>query len=259
MSENKEVLKTTAETVSEADAAEEKVQKASTAANRARKAERREAKAARKEANKIEEKKSRPNNLLLAILIFGVLIGMFAFVKGYTYYKLEPSIQSYIKNNGGKDAYGSMMIDQHTTAAVTAKKNDMKIAITCTPHDEDEAKEYTDYYKGEDGEKQMKYIGAYMLTTMKPECRGFSASVTVTAKVNDEKANSVKMTYREAKKYLKELEEENEEENADASEEHEHAEDEADADAAADTDTAADADAAAETSETGTEDSAKAE
>jgi hypothetical protein len=211
MSENKEVLKTTEETT-------ETVQKASTAANRAKKAERREAKAARKEANKIEEKKSRPNNLLLAILIFGVLIGMFAFVKGYTYYKLEPSIQSYIKNNGGKDAYGSMMIDQHTTASVTAKKNDMKIAITCTPDDEAEAKEYMDYYKGEDGEKQMKYIGAYMLTTMKPECRGFSASVAVTAKVNDEKANSVKMTYREAKKYLKELEEENAEEQEEATE-----------------------------------------
>ena len=47
---------------------------------RIKKAERREAKAARKAANRIEEKKTTPNNALIALLIFGVVIAMFAFV-----------------------------------------------------------------------------------------------------------------------------------------------------------------------------------
>jgi hypothetical protein len=232
--------------------------KASTAAKRAKKAERREAKASRKEANIVEEKRNRPNNLLLAILIFGVLIGMFAFVKGYNYYKLEPSIQSYIKNNGGKDTYGSMMVDEHTTAAVTAKKNNMKIVLTCEPH-EGEEKEYTDYYKGEDGTDQLKYISAYMLTTIKPECRGFSANVNASVTVAGEQVNKVSMTYNEAKKYLEEQEKKAQEEQEKAKQESktesntaddqtgtaaESAETEAAADtAAADTDAAADAEA----------------
>lgn len=226
MEENKDIRETTeiteaAEEIVAAETEEVKeseVQKASTAAKRAKKAERRDAKASRKAANIVEEKRNRPNNLLLGILIFGVLIGMFAFVKGYNYYKLEPSIQSYIKNNGGKEAYGSMMVDEHTTAAVTAKKNNMKIALTCEPDSEDEVKEFTDYYKGDDGTDQLKYIGAYMLTTMKPECRGLSANVDVNVKVKGEEVNKVSMTYNEAKKYLKEQEKKAQEESEKAKE-----------------------------------------
>lgn len=233
MEDNKDIMEVT-ETVG---TAEPDVQKASTAAKRAKKAERRDAKAARKAANIVEEKRNRPNNLLLGILIFGVLIGMFAFVKGYNYYKLEPSIQSYIKNNGGKDAYGSMMVDEHTTAAVTAKKNNMKIVLTCEPG-EGEEKEFTDYYKGDDGTDQLKYIGAYMLTTIKPECRGFSANVDVNVTVNGEEVNKLSMTYNEAKKYIKEQEEKAEEEAEKAKNSDNQQE--------SDTDAEADADAEAE-------------
>ena len=49
---------------------ENKELKASTEAKRQKKADRRDAKAARKEANKVEEKKSRPNNIILAVMIF---------------------------------------------------------------------------------------------------------------------------------------------------------------------------------------------
>lgn len=244
MEDNKDIRENTELTETKAaetaETAEQAEQKASTAAKRARKAERREAKASRKAANIVEEKRNRPNNLLLAILIFGVLIGMFAFVKGYNYYKLEPSIQSYIKNNGGKDTYGSMMVDEHTTAAVTAKKNNMNIVLSCEPH-EGEEKEYTDFYKGDDGTDQMKYIGAYMLTTIKPECRGFSANVKVTAKVAGEEANKVSMTYNEAKKYLEEQEKKAQEEQEKAKNESKSADNQA---AAEDAEAKADANAA---------------
>ena len=80
--------------------AEEKTEKVSS--KRIKKAQRREAKAARKAANKIEEKKSRPNNALIALLIFGVLVGMFAFVLGYNYFSKPATIEKYIEKNGGK-------------------------------------------------------------------------------------------------------------------------------------------------------------
>ena len=73
------------EAVEEAAQAEETPVKVSS--KRIKKAERREAKAARKAANKIEEKKTRPNNLLIGIMIFAVVVGMFAFVLGYNYFQ----------------------------------------------------------------------------------------------------------------------------------------------------------------------------
>lgn len=244
MEENKDIREITEATepkaAEAAEAAGQAEQKASTAAKRARKAERREAKASRKAANIVEEKRNRPNNLLLAILIFGVLIGMFVFVKGYNYYKLEPSIQSYIKNNGGKDTYGSMMVDEHTTAAVTAKKNNMKIVLTCEPG-EGEEKEFVDFYKGDDGTDQLKYIGAYMLTTMKPECRGFSANVNVKVDVAGEEVNKVSMTYNEAKKYLEEQEKKAQEEQEKAKQESKSSDEQAGTE---ETEANADADAA---------------
>ena len=73
--------------------AENKEIKASTEAKRQKKADRRDAKAARKEANKVEEKKSRPNNIILAIMIFGVLIIMFAFAGGYNYFSKPANVE----------------------------------------------------------------------------------------------------------------------------------------------------------------------
>ena len=209
---------------------EKPAMKISTAAKREKKAARRDAKAAKKAANKVEEKKSRPNNLLLAIMIFGILIIMFGAVKGYNYYKLEPSIEKYIENNGGEEAYGSMMIDQYTTASVTAEGNSVKVVMESTAEDKEVAEELKKLYGGDDWEDQMKYIGAYFLTSMKPNCRGLSADITVTSNLNKEEIKTVKLTYKEAKDYMEEQAEEAADAQKDAADTETDADAEADAD-----------------------------
>ena len=198
---------------------------------RIKKAERREAKAARKAANKIEEKKSRPNNALIALLIFGVVVAMFAFVIGYNYFSKPATIAKYIEKNGGEEAYGNMQLDAYTTANITADGNSMSIVMTVDGSDENIAKMVKEYYEGEDGEEQVKQIAAYFLTNIKPQTRAFSADVKATLSVGDEELQSVEMTYKDAKKYLEDLEKEAEEEAADDADD---AADEA-ADAAEDT------------------------
>ena len=165
---------------------------------RIKKAERREAKAARKAANLIEEKKSRPNNALIALMIFGVLVGMFAFVLGYNYFSKPATIAKYIEENGGEEVYGSIQLDMYSTASITADGNSMKIDMTVNDIEglEGAAEEY---YKSEDGAEQLKQTAAYVLTTIKPETRAFSADVTAVVKSGDEELQSVKMTYKEAK------------------------------------------------------------
>lgn len=209
---------------------------------RIKKAERREAKAARKAANKIEEKKSRPNNALIALLIFGVVVAMFAFVIGYNYFSKPATIAKYIEKNGGEEAYGNMQLDAYTTANITADGNSMSIVMTVDGSDENIAKMVKEYYEGEDGEEQVKQIAAYFLTNIKPQTRAFSADVKATLSVGDEELQSVEMTYKDAKKYLEDLEKEAEKEAADdaddaADEAADAAEDAADdtADAAEDT------------------------
>lgn len=197
----------------QAESVEETAVKVSS--KRIKKAERREAKAARKAANKIEEKKTRPNNALIALLIFGVVIAMFAFVLGYNYFSKPATIAKYIEKNGGEEAYGNMQMDAYTTANITADRNSMKIVMTVDGSDEAIAKQAKEYYEGEDGEEQVKQIAAYFLTTIKPQTRAFSADVKATLSVGDEELQSVEMSYKEAKKYLKDLEKKSEEEAAD--------------------------------------------
>ena len=116
----------------------------STERKRKIKAERREAKAARKEANRVEEKKKRPSNLLLAILIFGVLIGMFAFVGGYNYFSKPASIEAYFDETGMADMYTNAQYDEHSTITVRADGNTIKMLIKVDEDIEDEhLEEYT--------------------------------------------------------------------------------------------------------------------
>lgn len=176
--------------------------KASTAAKREKKKAGREAKAARKAANRVEEKKSRPNNIILTILIFGVIIGMFAFITGYNYFSKEKSIETYLANNGGEDTYGSMAIDLNTTANITAENNSMTIKLDTTAEDEEDAKDFEEFYMSEDGEKQLKYLGAYFLGGIKPNTRGFSGDATIIANVNDKEVATAEITYKEAKDIL---------------------------------------------------------
>lgn len=189
-------------------AAEVKAEAAAPNATLQKKRERREAKAARKAANMIEEKKSRPNNLFLGVLIFGVLVGMFAFVAGYNYFSKPASIEKYIEEAGGADAYGNLQMDEYTTASVTAKGNTMNIDMTAETEDEEAIKTIKESYGGDDGKEQMEDLAAYFLTSMKPQVRGFGADANVKMTLNGEELNSIKMTYSEAKKHLKEAEEE---------------------------------------------------
>ena len=184
--------------------AEEKTEKVSS--KRIKKAQRREAKAARKAANKIEEKKSRPNNALIALLIFGVLIAMFAFVLGYNYFSKPATIEKYMEKNGGEEVYGNLQLDMYSTASITADGNSVKIDMTVNGDDEETVKAAKEYYKGDDAEEQLKQISAYILTNMKPETRAFSADVKTTVKSGDDELRSVKMTYKEAKDYIEDLE-----------------------------------------------------
>jgi hypothetical protein len=194
---------------------------------RVKKAERREAKAARKAANKIEEKNSRPNNALIAILIFGVLIAMFAFVLGYNYFSKPATIAKYIEANGGEESFSNTTIDGVTTANITAEGNSMKIEMTAPEDNKETAEMVRNFYSGDEGKEQLEHMAAYYLTTLKPQTRAFSADITASVKIGDEEVNSVSMTFKEAKKHLEE-EQEEAEEAADDSEDAE----EADADAA---------------------------
>jgi membrane protein involved in colicin uptake len=226
--------------------ADNKEIKASTEAKRQKKADRRDAKAARKEANKVEEKKSRPNNIILALMIFGVLIIMFAFAGGYSYFSKPATIEKYMKDNGIDQMYNEVPVSEHTTMKLKADKNTVKIWLNI---DEDATEEEVAQYQGDEGTETLKNMGAYFLTSMKPQTRALSGTVKIKAKQGDETINYVKMSNSEAKKFFKEAQKKAKEEAAKESES--DTETDADADTGADAetepevevDTGADADA----------------
>lgn len=213
--------------------ADNKELKASTEANRRKKAERRDAKAARKEANKVEEKKSRPNNIVLAVMIFGILIIMFAAAGGYNFFSKPATIEKYMTDNGVDQMYTDIPVTEHTTMKLRAEKNTVKIWLNI---DEDAPETEVAQYQGEDGTKTLKNMGAYFLTSMKPYTRAFSGTVKVKAAQGDETINYVKMSYSEAKKFAKEMEEEANEatNNVDEDEAADDAADDAEAETEAD-------------------------
>lgn len=214
-------------TAEKVEAAAEKTAPAalsSTEAKRKKKAERREAKAARKEANKVEEKKRRPNNGLLALLIFGVLIVMFAFVGLYNYFTKPASIEAYLDENGITEMYNDVAVDEYTTMKLRADGNTMKILFKVA---EDAPEEALEQYTGDDGKEMLEELGASYLTSVKPLTQGFGGTVKVGVKQGDKTINYVKLSYREAKKVIKEAQEESEEDAEEASDDADEASDEA--------------------------------
>ena len=201
-----EVAETAGEELAEADASADQPVKVSS--KRIKKTQRREAKAARKAANKIEEKKSRPNNALIALLIFGVLVGMFAFVLGYNYFSKPATIAKYLEKNGGEEAFGAMPVDEYTVAAITADGNSMNLELTALVDDETLATQIREFYGGDNGKKQLDYLAAYFLTSIKPQTRAFSADVKASFKLNDEELNTTELTFKEAEKVMNPDEEE---------------------------------------------------
>ena len=162
--------------------------------NRAEKAARRDAKLARKDANTVKEKSERLSNGVLAIIIFGVIFAMFAFVWGYQYFGKEASIEKYLNTNGGSAVFSSIKIDNDSTASISAEGNKMYVTITNSAEDTSKA---TKYYKSKNGRLQMKYIASYFLASMKPNCRGLSASATCVAKVGKKKVSTEEVKYSE--------------------------------------------------------------
>ena len=135
--------------------------KASTEAKRQRKAERRDAKAARKEANREEDKKSRPNNILLAVMIFGVLVIMFAFAGGYNYFSKPATLEKYVKDNGIDQMYNDVAISEHVKMKLRAEKNTIKIWLSA---DENATEDELKQFEGEEGTDTLKNMGAYFLS-----------------------------------------------------------------------------------------------
>ena len=206
--------------------------KASTEAKRQKKAERRDAKAARKEANKEEEKKSRPNNIILAVMIFGVLVIMFAFAGGYNYFSKPATIEKYVKDNGIDQMYNDVPVSEHVKMKVRAEKNTIKIWLNA---DENATEDELKQFEGEEGTDTLKNMGAYFLSSINPQTRALSGEIKIKVKKGDESINYVKMSYSDAKKFIKELEEEAESDDA--------ADDSAEADADAGADAGVDTDA----------------
>ena len=146
---------------------------------------------------------------MLAVMIFGVLIIMFAFAGGYNYFSKPATIEKYVTDNGVDQMYDDIAVSAHTTMKLRAEKNTLKIWLNI---DEDAPQDEIDLYKGEDGTKTLKNMGAYFLTSMKPATRALSGKVKIKARQGDESVNYVKMSYSEAKRDIKEAQKEAEEE-----------------------------------------------
>ena len=180
------------------------------------KAIRREERAAHKNQTTKEEKSSKPNNVLLGVLIFGIIAAMFIVGHGIKYFQKEATIESFLKSD---ETYAEQQLDSESTMRITAKRNKMNVELEVNTEDKKYIKEVEDYYTGEDGTKNMKYFGAYQLSSIKPETRAIYADCHVSVKLNDEEIAKTDLTCFDADRivngtYYNDLEKDTEKEKS---------------------------------------------
>ncbi len=141
-----------------------------------------------------------PNNLLIALLIFGTLALMFGVVWGINYSKLTKNIETYMEDMGGEDLFGDMEMDSETRMSVTAKGNKMEMTTKVTT---DDAKAAKKQYTSKAGVKETESAAAYYLYMMKSGCRGLTASIDYKVLVNKKEVQSGHISYHKAKRILK--------------------------------------------------------
>lgn len=179
--------------------------KESTKNNRLKKEERRTNKAAKKAKNTKIEKRTNPNNLIIFLLIVLVVGGVFGGMFGYKWFQKDASIQKYLSKEENA-SMKEMQMDEYTTMKISAKKNDMKmqLIVDTSTANKDDLKEIKEYYKGEDAQKYVKYMASMYLINMKASTRALKPTVKYSIKLDDKVIKTEKLTYRMAKKFIKE-------------------------------------------------------
>lgn len=179
--------------------------KESTKNNRLKKEERRANKAAKKAKNTKIEKRTNPNNLIIFLLIILVIGGVFGGIFGYKWFQKDASIQKYLSKEENA-SMKEMQMDEYTTMKISAKKNDMKmqLIVDTSTANKDDLKEIKEYYKGEDAQKYVKYMASMYLINMKASTRALKPTVKYSIKLDDKIIKTEKLTYRMAKKFIKE-------------------------------------------------------
>jgi len=179
--------------------------KESTKNNRLKKEERRSNKAAKKAKNTKVEKKTNPNNLLIFLLIVLVVGGVFGGMFGYKWFRKDASIQKYL-NKEENASMKEMQMDEYTTLKLSAKKNDMKMQFIVDTSDasKDELNSMEEYYKSEDAQDYIKYMASMYLINMKESTRALKPTIKYSIKLGDKVIKTEKLTYRMAKKFIKE-------------------------------------------------------
>ena len=179
--------------------------KESTKNNRLKKEERRTNKAAKKAKNTKIEKRTNPNNLIIFLLIILVIGGVFGGMLGYKWFQKDASIQKYLSKEENA-SMKEMQMDEYTTMKISAKKNDMKmqLIVDTSTANKDDLKEIKEYYKSEDAQKYVKYMASMYLINMKASTRALKPTVKYSIKLDDKVIKTEKLTYRMAKKFIKE-------------------------------------------------------
>ena len=131
---------------------------------------------------------------------------------GYKWFQKDASIQKYL-NKEENASMKEMQMDEYTTLKLSAKKNDMKMQFIVDTSDasKDELESMEEYYKSEDAQDYIKYMASVYLTDMKTNTRALKPTIKYSIKLGDKVIKTEKLTYRMAKKFIKEQQEATEE------------------------------------------------